>query len=183
MDAELVIGAEGVRVHPGGAQVLTDLMARHERQVFRLAYRLTGNIEDAKDVTQEVFLKVHRSLGSLDGGRDPSAWLYRVTVNAVTDLLRKRRPSMPLPEIEPAGSHPTPERELLDAERRRLALEALAQLPLKERSAVVLRDIEGLSTAEVAEVLGTSEATVRSQVSIARGKLRRIIDRALGRKV
>jgi RNA polymerase sigma-70 factor, ECF subfamily len=183
MDAELVIGAEGVNVHSGGVQVLADLMVRHERQVFRLAYRLTGNIEDAKDVSQEVFLKVHRSLASLDGARDLSPWLYRVTVNAANDLLRKRRPSEPLPDFDLAGSHPTPERELLDGERRRIALEALSQLPFKERSAIVLRDIEGLSTAEVAEALGSSEATVRSQVSIARGKLRRIIDRMLGRNV
>ena len=192
MDAGVALGAGTLNLEPaslvararsGDVEAFAGLMSKHERQVFRLAFRLTGNAEDAKDVAQEVFLKLHRSLGSLDEARELSPWLYRVTVNAVNDLVRKRRPSEPLAEIELASSHPTPERDLLDAERRRLAIDALAQLPLKERSALVLRDIEGLSTAEVAEVLGSSEATVRSQVSIARGKLRRIIDRMLGREV
>ena len=178
MNAEVAIGAERVRID--SAEAFDSLMARHERPVFRLAYRLTGNLEDAKDVSQDVFLKLHRHLGSLDGDRDLSPWLYRVTVNAANDLLRKRRPVEPLSGFEPGAA--SPEGGLLELERRRLALDALAQLPPKERSAVVLRDIEGLSTAEVAEVLGSSEATVRSQISMARGKLRRILDRMIGGK-
>ena len=140
MDAGVALGAEALNLEPaslvararsGDVDAFAGLMAKHERQVFRLAYRLTGNVEDAKDVAQDVFLKLHRSLGALDEARELTPWLYRVTVNAVNDLLRKRRPAESLPEIEMASSHPTPERDLLDAERRRLAFDALAQLPFE----------------------------------------------------
>jgi RNA polymerase sigma-70 factor (ECF subfamily) len=151
------------------------LVAAHERMVLRVAYRLLGRLEDAQDAAQEVFLRLFRNLDRI--GADPKAWLYRVTVNVCNDHHRRRKTavefdSRPHPAADPA---PDPERALALEERKRLVTEGLQMLPERERAAVVLRDIEGLSTAEVAGILGVEEVTVRSQVFSARLKLAKYV--------
>ncbi len=147
------------------------LMARHERLVLRTALRMLGRLEDAQDAAQEVFMRLYRNIGKIDAGRGVESWLYRTTMNACFDQLRRRRPDGPI-EWEPpvaAVQHAEMERD----QRRRLVGEALKTLPEKERAAVILREIEGLETAEVARILGSTEATVRSQVSMGKARLKR----------
>jgi RNA polymerase sigma-70 factor (ECF subfamily) len=103
------------------------------------------------------------------------AWLYRVTVNLCVDRSRRARPTDQLPEL--SAGNPSAEAELLRDERKCRLMMALATLPAKERAAVVLREIEGLSTTEVAEVLGSSEGTVRGQVSKAMARLRELLSK------
>ena len=152
------------------------LVDQHQQMVQRVAYRLLGRTEDAQDATQEVFLRLFRNLGRV--GADPKAWLYRVTVNVCNDHYRRRRVVVELqaqsakPEQDPA---PDPERLLALEERKRMLMEGLELLPDRERAAVVLRDIEGLSTAEVAGILGVEEVTVRSQASSGRLKLAKYV--------
>lgn len=104
-------------------------------------------------------------------GADPKAWLYRVTVNVCNDHHRRRR----MMTVETRDPVPDPERLLALEERKRLLTAGLATLPARERAAVVLRDIEGLSTAEVAQILGVEEITVRTQASSARLKLAKYV--------
>jgi RNA polymerase sigma-70 factor, ECF subfamily len=169
------------RAKRGDLAAFEALIRTHERSVFRLAWRLLGNVDDAADVAQEVFLKLYRNLDTLHEERDIGPWLYRVTVNAAHDVLRKRRPSGPAEDVL-ASPEANPEQALAADQRQRLARRAIELLPPRERAAVVLRDIEGLSTAEVAAVLGSTETTVRSQLSSARVKLKRIIDGMLSRR-
>ncbi len=148
-----------------------------ERQVrvLRTAYRIAGNRADAEDVAQEVFVRLHRHGLGFPNEAALASWLYRVTVNLCLDLARASRPAGEMPELtSPAAS---PEAAAIGEERKRRLMAALAQLPAKERAAVVLREIEGLETAEVAEILGSSEGTVRSQVSKAVTRLREILSR------
>jgi len=152
------------------------LLRMHEVMVARTALRLTGNRQDAQDAAQEVFLRLHRSLGRIDDSRNLSGWLYRVTVNVCRDILRKRRNTDSLDDVQLAVPSST-EGDLGRAQQLKLVEDALRTLPEKERSAVTLRDIEGLSTREVAEILGSSEATVRSQISAARLKIRKMLRR------
>jgi RNA polymerase sigma-70 factor (ECF subfamily) len=154
------------------------LLRMHEVLVARTALRLTGNRQDAQDAAQEVFLRLHRSLRRIDDSRNLPGWLYRVTVNVCRDILRKRRNADSLDETQLASPSCT-EAELGRAEQLKLVEEALRMLPEKERAAVTLRDIEGLSTREVAEILGSSEATVRSQISSARLKIRKMLRRRI----
>ncbi len=147
------------------------LLRAHERRVLRVAWRMLGTLEDAQDAAQEVFLKLHRHYRRLDP-LTLDAWLYRTTVNCCYDALRKRRPVDRL-TVEPAAP---PETDLERDERRRLVTEGLKTLPERERAAVVLREIEGLSTAEVAAALGTSEVTVRSQVSMGKARLKKWLE-------
>jgi RNA polymerase sigma-70 factor (ECF subfamily) len=161
------------RAKAGDRAAFEAIVQQHERQVFRVALRLLGSVEDARDAAQETLLRLHRHLGKMDELQSCGAWLYRVTVNIANDMLRKRRKIVPLVEMPCRADA---EGAVSLEERRDLVSRALLGLPEKERAAIVLRDIEGLSTREVAAILNSSEATVRSQISTGRVKLKKRVD-------
>lgn len=150
-----------------------EVVRRYEAQVLRTAYRILGNWADAEDAAQEVFVRLHRYGLGFPNEAALGGWLYRVTVNRCLDRARSRRSWQPLVELvcQDASAEAVAIRE---EEKRRL-MAALATLPAKERAAVVLREIEGLSTAEVAAIVGSTEGTVRSQVSKAVTHLRAML--------
>jgi len=151
-------------------------MAAHERMVIGTAYRLLGRMEDAQDAAQEVFLRMLKHLDRIEG--DPKPWLYRVTVNICNDRYRRRSIQSEPDErtlLNVADPAPNAERVVAMDDRKRLLMEGLQTLAERERAAVVLRDIEGLSTREVASILGIAEVTVRSQISVARVKLAKYV--------
>ena len=152
-----------------------------ERLVLATALRLLGNLEDAQDVAQEVFLKLHRNLAKVEASGNLAGWLYKVTVNVCHDHRRKQPQATALEDVV-AARDADPEQTLTTAERRRALDLSLRRLSEKERAALVLRDLEGLSTAEVAVVLGSSEATVRSQISKARVKVKNFVEQYFRRR-
>ncbi|HEY9141343.1 MAG TPA: sigma-70 family RNA polymerase sigma factor [Bryobacteraceae bacterium] len=158
------------------------LMRRHERLVLGTAYRLAGNLEDAQDASQEVFLRLYRNLGKIEAG-NLAAWLYRVTVNVCHDARRRRLSTVPVEDAAELADGGDPQQSASEAERRALLLRSLRMLSERERAALVLRDLEGLSTAEVAGVLGSSVVTVRSQISKARLKMRDFVERYSRRRL
>jgi len=168
----------------GDRAAFETLMRQYERLVLVTALRLTGKLEDAQDVSQEVFLRLYRNLAKVERESNLQAWLYRVTVNACHDLARKRKPSVAMedaPDLVSTGSDP--QQSIAGAERQRALRLSLRALSEKERAALVLRDLEGLSTEEVARALGSSEATVRSQISKARVKMRDFVERYFRRRI
>ena len=176
------------RARSGDARAFEQLMLATEHRVVSVAWRMLGNREDARDAAQEVYLRVFKHLARFREGEDFRGWLYRIAVNVCRDFARKRRAAgaEQLDETELDGEQGAFEisREGGDAEglalrAQRLALvrRALDSLPAKERAALVLRDLEGLSTEEVARVLGSRPVTVRSQVSSARAKVKAYCDR------
>lgn len=178
------------RVRSGERAAFEELMLRHERLVFRTAWRLLGDREEARNAAQEVFLRLHRFLDRFDERRDFEPWLYRLIVNVCRDLRRRRPRLEPLPADanDPVGAipalirEPDQEASMTRDEARCMVAEALRALPPKERAAVVLRDIEGLSAAEAARILGSSAGTVRSQACAGRIKIRRFTERFLRRR-
>jgi RNA polymerase sigma-70 factor (ECF subfamily) len=170
----------------GDLPAFETLMRRHERLVMMTALRLlNGNLADAQDAAQTVFLRMHRYLGEFRGGTNFAAWLYRMTVNVCHDLNRKakNRAEVSISTSDDLHTAPAPpDGAIDDARRRRMLSDGLAVLPEKERAAIVLRDIEGLRTREVAEILGSSEATVRSQISSGRRKIREFVLKIQGRR-
>jgi len=144
----------------------------HERMVLGVAYRLLGRMEDAQDAAQEVFLKLFEKQKDIHG--DPKPWLYRVTVNVCNDWYRKRI-LVAKPDEQAADPSANALATITLEERKRLLAEGLQSLGERERAAVVLRDIEGLSTREVARILGVEEVTVRSQICTARVKLAKYV--------
>ena len=160
------------------------VMSQCERRVLRVALRLLNNPQDAQDAVQEVFLRLYKHLGDLDETRGYEAWLFRVTVNVCRDIARSRRHrSIGLAEVpEPASRQPDAYHDAERAQRREIVRKGLSCLGEKERAALVLRDVEGLSTEEVAAILGSSENTVRSQISTARVKLRNFTGRLMRKR-
>ena len=156
---------------------VTDAFDRvvRERQarILRTAYRISGDWADAEDVAQEVFVRLHRHSGGFPNEAALNGWLYRVTVNLCLDRARSSRPGNELPELHSQGA--SPEAAAVREQDKRRLMAALGLLPPRERAAVVLREIEGLSTAEVAAILGSTEGTVRSQISKAVIRLREIL--------
>jgi RNA polymerase sigma-70 factor (ECF subfamily) len=159
------------------------LMRQYERLVLVTALRLLGDLEDAQDASQEVFLRLYRNLNKVGASGDLSGWLYRVTVNVCHDANRKRRVSAPMEDAaELPALSADPQRTAIATERRRALEMSLRMLSERERAVLMLRDLEGLSTEEVARALGTTEATVRSQVSKARVKVRDFLERYFRRR-
>lgn len=146
-----------------------ELIAAHQQRVLRTAYRLLGRLEDAQDATQEVFLRLLKHLDRIEG--DPQSWLYRVTVNVCNDQYRRKPVLVNKIEFEHADAAPNAEGVLQMDERKRLLMAGIARLPERERAAIVLRDIEGLPTREVAQILGVEEVTIRAHICAGRAKL------------
>ncbi|HEY1242235.1 MAG TPA: sigma-70 family RNA polymerase sigma factor [Bryobacteraceae bacterium] len=167
----------------GDLQAFELLLRQHERLVLATALRLLGNLDDAQDAAQEVFLKLHRNLAKVQLSGNLTAWLYRVTVNVCHDHHRRRPETTAIDEAgQLPGTAADPHQELADAERKHALDLSLRRLSERERTALVLRDLEGLSTAEVAAALGSTEATVRSQISKARVKMKKFVDHYFRRR-
>ena len=165
-----------------------ELVRDHSARVYRLAYRLTGNRPDAEDLTQDVFVRVFRSLHRFQPGTF-EGWLHRITTNLFLDGARRRqkirfdRLAEGSAERLPSG-WPGPSDELTDADLDHDVAAALAALSPEFRAAVVLCDIEGLSYEEISEVLDVKIGTVRSRIHRGRAQLRAALDhrRPTGRR-
>jgi RNA polymerase sigma-70 factor (ECF subfamily) len=157
-----------------------DVVRDHSARVYRLAYRLTGNSHDAEDLTQEVFVRVFRSLSSYTPGTF-EGWLHRITTNLFFDITRRKQRIRfeGLGEETAAklcGAEPTPSQAFDDRHLDSDVAAALADLPPEYRAAVVLCDIEGLTYEEIADVLGVKLGTVRSRIHRGRAQLRAALE-------
>ncbi|MBV9036483.1 MAG: sigma-70 family RNA polymerase sigma factor [Acidobacteriaceae bacterium] len=167
----------------GDAASFERIVILHECLVLRVAQRILLNGEDAKDAAQEVFIRLHRTLSRFDEEKDLGPWLYRLTVNVCRDVLRRGKRNVSLDIVsDSADAAPDPEQSAVAAQQYRIVLDALQELSPREREAVVLCDLEGRSTEEVAEILGSSETTVRSQLSTGRVKMKNYVTARLRRR-
>jgi len=165
---------------PGGAEWTPpswdEVVRTHSARVYRLAYRLTGDRHDAEDLTQEVFVRVFRSLSSYTPGTF-EGWLHRITTNLFLDSVR-RKAKIRFEGLADdaadrlAGKEPTPAQAYFDNHLDADIERALAELAPEFRAAVVLCDIEGLSYEEIAATLGVKLGTVRSRIHRGRSQLR-----------
>jgi RNA polymerase sigma-70 factor (ECF subfamily) len=178
--------AAAARAKAGDADAFRVLVERHSRPLFRLAFRMTGNQQDAEDMVQETFLRAYRRIGNFDERASFGTWLYRITVNCSLDLVRARKrrsehsgPSNPevddLIQSLPATG-PTPDRMAMSGEARQRIGEAMEDLSVSERTAFVLRHFEGMCIDEVSRVLGCRPGAARHCVFRAVQKLRRALE-------
>lgn len=172
----------------GDAAAFEQIMINSQQRVISLSWRILGNQEDARDATQEVFLRVYKYLDRYKPEQDFFGWLYRITVNVCRDIERKRRrsgaqltDSAATSEFQDVSTSENLEDQAYLAQRREMIRRAIADLPEKERMSLVLRDLEGLTTEEVAGIMNTRPATVRVQISSARAKIKRSCDAFLKR--
>jgi RNA polymerase sigma-70 factor (ECF subfamily) len=177
----------------GDAEALDRLFSRYTRPLFQTALRLLGNPEDAEDALQDGLLSAVRNLARFEGRSKFSTWLTRIVINAALMRLRSRRsrPAVSLEQEDPEqrdltlGSRipdhrPSPEERYAEAERIEILERSLESLPPALQSALWLRDVQGLSTAEAAEALGLSEGTLKSQLHRARGRVSSLIRHSQG---
>src|SRR5947208_3407251 len=159
----------------GDHRAFEDLMIATERRVANLSWRILGDGEEVKEAVQETFLRLFRHLKRYDERRDFHGWLARMTINVCRDLDRrrkKRRIFAPLDDARWQASHERVDDTAAARSDAALVGRAIDTLPERERLAIILRDVEGLSTEEVAQILGNTAATVRVQLSKARAKVR-----------
>lgn len=182
-DAHLDDTALVARARAGDEDAFRELVEAHGRDLFRLAYRMTGDRESAEDVVQESFLKAYKSLRRFDLKSRFSTWLYRIAANSATDLLRRRercgerrRREAGADAGDPFGAlesvEPGPLRLAVSAEIERRVERGLARLTPLERTAFVLRHFEQRSIAEIGRVLGSRTNATKQAVFRAVQKLR-----------
>jgi RNA polymerase sigma-70 factor, ECF subfamily len=175
------------RARTGDSDAFRVLVERHSRALFRLAFRMTGNQQDAEDVVQESFLRAYKQLGKFDERASFGTWLYRIAANCSLDLVRsrKRRSEHVAPAgdevaedivLQLPGHDPTPERMALSGEVRERVFEAMQELSANERTAFVLRHFEGMCIDEVSRVLECQPGAAKHSVFRAVQKLRRSLE-------
>lgn len=174
------------RVQRGEDEAFSDLMALHEKQVYNLCLRMTGNPEDAQDLAQEAFLKAWRGLQFYKFESSFSTWLYRLTSNVCIDFLRqqKRRSALSLTvtdeqgeeaELEVPDAEPLPEQQVIHREDRQAIANAMSELEEEYRLALTLRVVDDLPYEQIADVLDLKVGTVKSRIARARMKLKKIL--------
>jgi RNA polymerase sigma-70 factor, ECF subfamily len=171
-------GALVVAARAGEAGAFRELVERHGGRVFQLAYRITGNEQDAEDAVQESFLRAYRQLGRFDGKSSFGTWLYRIAANCALDAIRTRgRRSMAEdPLRETPSCEPTPERSALSGEIHDRMEAALSELSPVERAAFVLRHFEGMGMEEIGQILGCQPGAAKQSVFRAVRKLRKALE-------
>jgi RNA polymerase sigma-70 factor, ECF subfamily len=171
------------RARAGDEDAFAELVATHADRVYSMLRRFGLDPDEADEVAQEVFVRAWRGLARFEERAQFSTWLYRIAFNEAQRRLSRRRPARA--EREPDRVHPIdslseslelgPEAQTLDRELERTLESALAELPADWRAAVVLRDVEGLSTRDAAEVVGIREAAFKSRLHRGRMQLRALL--------
>jgi len=174
------------RARTGDTDAFRVLVERHSRALFRLAYRMTGNQQDAEDVVQDSFLRAYKQLDRFDERASFGTWVYRIAVNCSLDLVRSRKRrnehvapaelEMEDPILSLPSHDPTPDRMALSGEVRDRVAEAMTELSASERTAFVLRHFEGMRIEEVSRVLGCQPGAAKHSVFRAVQKLRRALE-------
>jgi RNA polymerase sigma-70 factor, ECF subfamily len=162
------------------------LVERHSRSIFRLAYRMTGNEQDAEDIVQETLLRAYRRLDRFESRSSFSTWLYRIAVNCSVDFSRKRKhddqqqaaydADSPDPVLSVPSTDPSADRLMLSAEVREKVEATMQTLSEKEKAAFVLRHFEGRSIEEIAQALGMKANAAKNNIFRAVQKLRRALE-------
>ena len=171
-----------VAARKGDINAFNQLVVAYQEMAYNVAYRILGDADAAADATQDAFLSAYRAMERFRGGSF-KAWILRIVTNACYDQLRRkqRKPSTSLEEMLPDDSNhshwmqdsgETPEEHLMRQELGRVLQEAIESLPIRQRVAVILADVQGMAYEEIAQVTNTSLGTVKSRISRGRAKVR-----------
>jgi RNA polymerase sigma-70 factor, ECF subfamily len=179
----------------GDRQAFARLVDETSGHIYRVAFQILGDAQDAEDVLQETYLKAFNSLANFEGRSSLSTWLYRIAINEALMMVRKRRPQTISVDEGRTEDDPDsegmeivnwcclPEGELLSSEARYFLDEAIQNLPDTLRVVFVMRDLEGLSIQETSQALGLSESNVKTRLLRARLNLRQVVSVYFGGKM
>lgn len=167
----------------GDGRAFSMLIENHERFVFNVVYRIIGNAEDARDVSQEAFIKAFKNFESYDESSAFSTWLYRIAVNTAIDYIRKRKKENSISfedyivdEKNQKGDSGI-EEKVISKEGVKNIISAVNMLDDEFKTVIVLRDMEGMDYKEISDITGLPLGTVKSRLSRGRGKLRQMIEK------
>lgn len=156
------------------------LVSENERFVYHIAYRMMQNEEEAKDISQEIFLKVYRNLSKFDEKSAFSTWLYRIAVNTCIDALRKKKGKQTISleeqfqsDTQIQDTKESPEYQYLQKEKSMYIMQTIEKLSPEHRAILLLRDMEDMSYGEIAECLSVSLGTVKSRIARAREQFKK----------
>ena len=177
------VSAVLARARQGDSEAFRTLVERHSRRAFQLAFRITGNEQDAEDVVQESFIRAYRQLSRFEARAHFATWLHRIVANCSVDLIRSRRArydhastdDLEAPD-EPHTAGPNPERLAASAQIKRSVAAAMSELSPLERAAFTLRHHEGRSIAEIGRTLGLGTSATKHSVFRAVRKLRAALE-------
>ena len=174
MDIE---AAEIARAQAGDRDAFRALVERHGRGLFRLAWRMTGNQQDAEDVVQEAFFRAWKQLARFDGRSSFATWVYRIASNYALDLIRARRHSDSTDAAGSlAGTDPAPDRLVFSGQVEGRVAAAMEELSAQERTAFVLRHFEGMSIDQIGAALNLAPSATQNSIFRAVQKLRRALE-------
>ena len=169
----------------GDRNAFEDIVSANQKNVYNLALKMTGSIDDALDISQEAFLKAYRQLESFRGESRLSVWLYRLTYNLCIDFLRRKPRSGVVSltgsdddeprDIEVPDIRNLPEDNLIRKETRKTIADSIAELGQRHREIIVMREITGMTYIDIASVLNINEGTVKSRLARARVSLANIL--------
>lgn len=173
------------RARSGDSDAFRSLVERHSRNVFRLAFRMTGNENDAEDIVQETFLRAYKQLNRYESRSSFGTWLFRIASNCSLDLIRARKHRQEM--VTPAGEEmdtmqllpstdPGPDRLAVSKQVQEKVTEAMAELSQQERTAFVLRHFEGLSIEQISGILGVGGNAAKHSIFRAVQKLRKALE-------
>jgi RNA polymerase sigma-70 factor (ECF subfamily) len=182
------------RCAQGDATAWEEIVQRFHRRIYNICYRFAGSADDAQDLTQEVFIKVYRTVGSFDGEKASfNTWVTTVTRNLLVDHFRKTRNERATDSIDAsqgtdddgptladrlaADGSENPQKHIETRERREMVHRALQQISPDLREAVILRDLQDMDYREIAQVLKVPEGTVKSRINRGRAELARLLQR------
>lgn len=163
----------------GDELAFENLVKKHQDLVYNTALRMCGNREDALDISQETFIKVWRGLPKFRFECSFSTWVYRITVNAAKDHFEKKRSELQtveLSEVSDISAGELPDELAIKNDKAYALKIAVSKLSLEHREIITLREIEGLSYCEIAEILQIEQGTVKSRINRARSALKKILD-------
>ncbi len=175
----------------GDSAAFEELILPYQKKILNMAYRMLGNLSDAEDATQDIFVRVYKSLVSFQEESAFSTWLYKVATNICLDVLRrrKRQNAQGMVSIHQYSSEdeeyelpiedkaPTPYEQAQKGEAMRALLKAMEELGPEQKAVIVLRDINGLPYEEIAELMGCTLGTIKSRINRSRLMLRKLLEK------
>lgn len=176
------------QIQMGNNDAFERLIIDHEKKVYNISYQILKNEEDAKDASQEAFIKVYKSIGKFNMQSSFSTWLYRITVNTCYDFIKKRKSKKEMANVtvsdedkeyiiynEKVVNYDGVEENIIKKEEVKALYNAIDELKIDYKTLIVLRDIQGFSYKEIEDMTSLKQGTIKSRISRARNKLKQIL--------
>ncbi len=165
-----------LKAQKGNRDAFCKLLQAHEAKIYALCFKYMQNTHDASDAAQDAIIKIFLNIAKFRFNSAFSTWVYRIVVNTCVDLLRKKKNIVTLEAYETRSPYANPDEDVISAEFMAGLKQAVADLPIDFKNVLILKDLEHKKYEEIARILDISEGTVKSRLSRAREKLKKLME-------